>query len=227
MKVGVLGTGIVGQTFAVKLSELGHEVMVGTRNVEETLARTLPDVMGYPPFSVWYARNPSVKLGAFADAAAHGEILFNVTNGLACLNALTLAGAANLRGKALLDISNALDFSRGMPPTLAVCNTDSLGEQIQRAFPEAKVVKTLNTMNCNVMVNPRAVANGDHTVFVSGNDADAKAQVTDVLKNWFGWEQVMDLGDITTARGVEMYFALWFRVFSPVGTPMFNVKIVK
>ncbi len=152
--------------------------------------------------------------------------MFNATNGMGSLEALKLAGESNLNGKILVDISNPLDFSKGMPPSLSVCNTDSLGEQIQRAFPAVKVVKTLNTVTASLMVNPRQLADGDHHVFVSGNDAGAKAQVTDLLKTWFGWKHVIDLGDITTARGTEMYLPLWLRLWGALGTGMLNIKVV-
>jgi predicted dinucleotide-binding enzyme len=168
-----------------------------------------------------------VKVGTFAEAAAHGEILFNVTSGAGSLEALQLAGAANLDGKILIDIANPLDFSQGMPPSLLVSNTDSLGEQIQRAFPKVKVVKTLNTLNAQLMVTSRQLADGDHTAFVSGDDAGAKAQVVDILKNWFGWRDVIDLGDITTARGAEMLLPLWVRLWGVLQTPLFNIKVVK
>lgn len=175
----------------------------------------------------WVKANGSkASQGTFAQAATFGEILFNCPQGLASLDALKQAGAENLKDKILIDIANALDFSKGMPPTLAVCNTDSLGEQIQRAFPEVKVVKTLNTMNCNVMVNPGLVK-GDHDIFVSGNDAQAKAKVTDILKNWFGWKTVIDLGDITTARGTEMLLPIWVRLMGVFQSPNFNFRIVR
>jgi hypothetical protein len=162
--------------------------------------------------------------GTFADAAAFGEIIFNCTSGMASLDALRQAGAGNLDGKILIDVANPLDFSKGMPPTLSVCNTDSLGEQIQRAFPGARVVKTLNTMNTNVMVDPGLVP-GDSDVFVSGNDAAAKAQVTEILKSWFGWRSIIDLGDITTARGTEMLLPIWLRLWSTFKTLNINFHI--
>ncbi len=137
-----------------------------------------------------------------------------------------MAGESNLIDKVLVDISNPLDFSKGMPPSLLVSNTDSLGEQIQRAFANLKVVKTLNTITANIMVNPRQVANGDHHVFVSGDDAQAKGQVVDILKS-FGWLHILDLGDITTMRGTEMYLPIWLRIWGALGTGMFNVKIMK
>ena len=136
------------------------------------------------------------------------------------------AGAANLDGKVLVDISNPLDFSKGMPPSLLVCNTDSLGEQVQRAFPGAKVVKTLNTVNAELMVDASKVK-GEHTLFMAGNDAGAKNQVRQVLTEWFGWKDVLDLGDITMARGTEMYLPLWVRMYGALQTPHFNIKVVR
>lgn len=227
MKIAVFGTGMVGQAISGKLAELGHDVMVGTRDVARTIAHTEPNPYGFPPFSAWLKQYPAVKVGAFAESAQHGEIVVNATNGAGSLAALQQAGAANLGGKLLLDISNPLDFSQGMPPTLLVSNTDSLGEQIQRAFPEAKIVKTLNTVTASLMVNPRQLADGDHHIFVSGNDTAAKAQTVDILTNWFGWRHVIDLGDITTARGAEMYLPLWLRLWGALGTGVLNVKIVK
>lgn len=226
MKIGILGTGGVGQTIGAKLVELGHDVMIGTRDVPQLLKRTEPGSFGQPPFSAWYKEHAKVRLGTFAEAAAHGELLFNCTSGTASLAALQAAGAANLGGKILVDIANPLDFSHGMPPSLTVCNTDSLAEQIQRAFPRLRVVKTLNTMTAAVMVNPSLVP-GEHDVFVSGNDAAAKAQVTRILKEWFGWRTVIDLGDITTARGTEMILPVWVRLMGVMGTAIFNFHIAR
>lgn len=227
MNIGVLGTSMVGQAISGKLAELGHEVMVGTRDVAKTLANTAPHPYGFPAFSVWQQQNPSVRLGTFAGAASHGEVVVNATNGTTSLAALQLAGAANLDGKILIDIANPLDFSQGAPPSLSVCNTDSLGEQIQLAFPGVKVVKTLNTVTAFLMVNPGLIAGGDHTMFVCGNDVAAKAQVTEWLKAWFGWQDIVDLGDITSARGTEMYLPIWLRLWGALGTGMFNVKVVR
>lgn len=226
MKIGVLGTGPVGQTIAAKLAELGHGVFVGTRDPAATLARTENDIFGNPPFKVWREKNPKIELGTFAQAAAHGELVVNATQGGGSIEALKAADAKNLAGKVLLDIANPLDFSRGMPPSLSVCNTDSLGEQIQRAFPETKVVKTLNTMNAYLMVGPKQLKEGEHTVFVSGNDASAKQTVTKLLES-FGWKDVFDLGDITTARGTEMILPIWVRIFGATKNPMFQFKLVR
>src|SRR5215204_3498973 len=158
VRFGILGTGVVGKTIAARLDGMGHEVVVGTRSPEKTPSRTEPDQYGNPSFSAWQQEHPEVKLGTFGDAAAHGEMVVNATAGAVSLEALEQAGEENLNGKILIDISNPLDFSKGMPPTLWVSNTDSLGEQIQRRFPEARVVKTLHTMNAYLMVDPTQLA---------------------------------------------------------------------
>ena len=226
MKFGILGSGMVGRGIAAKLVEQGNDVMIGTRDVDALMASTASDFMGNPPFPVWHAQNSGVKVGSFAETAAHGEVLFNATNGYGSLPALSQAGESNLNGKLLIDISNPLDFSQGMPPTMFISNTDSLGEQIQRTYPRVKVVKSLNTLTAALMVNPGLLADGDHTIFVSGNDSDAKAQTTEILKS-FGWHDIIDLGDITTARGTEMLVALWLRLLSVLQTPMFSFKVVR
>lgn len=226
MRYGILGTGVVGKTIAGRLDSIGHEVMVGTRDPEEMMSRTEPDQYGNPPFNAWQQEHPDVRLGAFGEAAAHGEMVVNATAGAVSLEALEMAGEDNLNDKVLIDISNPLDFSRGMPPTLWVSNTDSLGERIQRRFPEAKVVKTLHTMNAYLMVDPAQLAGADHTVFVSGDDAEAKAKVTELLRS-FGWQDIIDLGDITTARGTEMLMPIWLRLFGALQKPAFNFKIVR
>lgn len=227
MKIGILGTGMVAQALGGKLASLGHEVMIGTRDVAKTLERSEKDAYGNPPFREWHREISNVKLEDFTQTAAFGEVVINATAGSASLAALEFAGAPHLNGKILIDVANPLDFSHGMPPSLVVCNTDSLGEQIQRNFPEVKVVKTLNTMNALLMVNPAQVANGDHHIFVSGNDQAAKDKVSGYLKEWFGWKHVIDLGDITAARGTEMILPIWVRLMSALQTPMFNFKIVK
>lgn len=226
MKTAVFGTGVVGQTIAEKLEALGHEVMIGTRNVQDALARSGRDSFGRPPFGEWHAGHPKIKVAPYADAAAFGELIINATNGTGTLSALELAGKKNLAGKIMLDISNPLDFSKGMPPTLFVCNTDSLGEQIQRAYPELKVVKSLNTMNAYIMVNPGLLPE-DSTVFMNGNDAGAKSKVKELLKS-FGWKEhtIIDMGDITTARGTEQLLPIWIRLYGALKTPMFNFRIV-
>jgi len=212
MKTGILGSGMVGQALSARLAELGHEVMIGTRDANK--------------LKQWQAGHQKVEIGSFDETANHGGIIFNATSGSGSLDALKLAGAANLNGKIITDVSNPLDFSKGFPPSLSVSNTDSLAEQIQRAYPAAKVVKTLNTVTARIMVYPREVAGGDHQIFVSGNDAESKAQVGELLKS-FGWIHIVDLGDITSARGTEMYLPLWVRLYGAMNDGMFNIKIMK
>jgi predicted dinucleotide-binding enzyme len=201
MRIGVLGTGTVGRTIAGKLRELEHEVLVGSRSAGEDAV-------------------------PFAEAAAHGELLFNCTNGAASLAALSAARVENLGGKVLVDVANVLDFSQGRPPAVGVSNDDSLGEQIQRTFPEARVVKALNTVNANVMVDPSLVP-GEHDIFISGNDGEAKAQVAELLQS-FGWpaDRILDLGDISAARGQELYVAFWLGLMGTVGGAAFNIHVV-
>jgi len=214
LKVGILGTGMVGATLGSKLVQVGHEVKMGSRSPDNEKAVK------------WSKENGSrASYGTFADAAAFGDVVFNCTAGVASLAAVTSAGGNNLKGKILVDVANPLDFSRGMPATLTVCNTDSLGEQIQRAFPYVNVVKALNTMNCVVMVNPSLVP-GDHDVFICGNDRQAKEKVAEILKS-FGWRSIIDLGDISAARGTEMILPLWLRLMGHYQSPNFNFKIVR
>ncbi|WP_327143909.1 NADPH-dependent F420 reductase [Nocardia sp. NBC_01327] len=212
MKIGIVGTGSVGRTLAARLVELGHDVVIGTRDVAATEAKA------EEPFPA--------PLRTSAEAAAHAEVVINATGGQVSVSALQGAGAENLAGKVLIDIANPLDFSDGFPPTLAVCNTDSLGEQIQRAFPDAHVVKTLNTVNADVMAYPEKLADGDHTMFVSGNSDEAKSTVLQLLRE-FGWRDIIDLGDITNARATEMLLPLWVRLMAPLGTMAYNYKVVR
>jgi len=227
MKIAILGTGPVGQTLAAKLDSLGHAVTIGTRDVRDTLARDATDAFGNPPYKVWAAAHPNVQLETMANAAARGELVINALSGAGTLAGLDLAGEANLAGKIVLDLSNPLDFSKGMPPSLLVSNTDSLGEQVQRRFPEARIVKTLNTVNAYLMVDPGQLAGGDHTMFISGNDPQARRQAAGWLKEWFGWRDVLELGDITTARGTEMLLPLWARTWGALNTPMFSFRVVR
>ena len=227
MKTAVFGTGIVGQVIATRLAGLGHSVILGTRDVNTTLGRKEKDGYGNPPFAEWYKQNvKTIKLTTYSDAAASSEIIFNCTKGQGSIDALRQAGDDNLKGRIIIDVANPLDFSKGMPPSLSPGNTDSLGELIQRTFPDVKVVKTLNTMNCYLMVNPAALP-GDHNVFVSGNDAKAKSTAKEMLKS-FGWKDnnIIDLGDITTARGTEQLLPIWIRLYTILQNPMFNFKIV-
>lgn len=227
MKVAILGTGGVGRTLAAKIASLGHDVTIGTRDVGALMKRTETGPQTPQTYAQWAAEHGEVKTATFSGAASGAEVIFNATNGEATLDALRKSGAGNLGGKVLIDVSNPLDFSAGFPPSLIVSNTDSMGEQIQREFPEAKVVKSLNTVSAPVMVDPGSVGDGDHHIFVCGNDAGAKDEVTAILRDWFGWRHVLDIGDITAARAAEAYVTLWLRMMMAFGTPMFNVRITK
>jgi predicted dinucleotide-binding enzyme len=214
MQIGILGSGVTAQTIGSKLIQLGHEVMLGSRSEAN------------PPSVAW-AKDEGGQhalYGTFMNAASFGEIIFNCTLGSASLQALEQAGAENLNGKILIDTSNPLDRSTDMW-TLTVCNTDSLGEQIQRAYPEARVVKTLNTVNANVIVDPAKLLEQTH-VFVSGDDIEAKATVVRILRDWFGWKQIIDLGGIETSRSVEMYVLLWHSLRNAISSQRFNIKVV-
>jgi 8-hydroxy-5-deazaflavin:NADPH oxidoreductase len=214
LRYGVLGTGTVGRVLAGRLVEVGHEVRMGSRTPDNETA------------AAWAAEaGPNASHGTFADAAEFGQAVMNCTSGAASLDALAAAGAENLAGKVLIDVANPLTFETGRL-TLTVCNTDSLGEQIQRAFPDARVVKTLNTMANEVMVHPEHVP-GTHAVFMSGDDAEAKQLVSGMLEG-FGWppESVVDLGGIETARGTEMYLVLWIQMMQAGGARDFNISIV-
>ena len=226
MKIGILGTGMVGQTIAEKLLELGHKVMIGTRNIENLMSRNEPDNFGRPPFKEWHQSRQNIALGTLSETADFGKLLVNALQGVGTIEALKSVGEEKFSGKVMLDIANPLDFSQGFPPSLTVCNTGSLGEQIQNAFPDLKVVKSLNTMNAYLMVNPRMIPE-DQTVFVSGNDNSAKQTVKQLLQS-FGWKEseIIDLGDISTSRGSEQLLPIWTRIYSGVGNPMFNFKIV-
>jgi len=215
MKIGVLGTGMVGHALASRLVQLGHQVRMGAREATNEKA------------AAWVKQaGTGASQGTFVDAAGFGDVAFHATVGQAAVELLSPCAAA-LRGKVLIDVSNPLDFSKGMPPTLFISGADSLGERIQRALPDTRVVKALNTVNANVMVNP-GVVKGDHDLFVSGNDPAAKKQVSELLVG-FGWKpaQIVDLGDITTARGTEAYLMLWIRLWGAVGSPNFNIKVVR
>lgn len=227
MRIAIIGTGTVGRTFAGRLSGLGHDVIVGTRDVAKTLSRTEEARAGMQAYSMWQNEHSDVALASFAEAGAQAEVVINATAGLATLDALAAVGSVNLAGKVLTDIALPLDGAPGQSRSLVVTNTDSLGEQIQRTFPDARVVKTLNTVFVEVMVNPSRVP-GLHNVFVSGDDAAAKETVAALLGE-FGWlpESIIDLGDIRTARAMEMYSRLFFTLAGRFGTYDFNIAIVR
>lgn len=213
MKIGVLGTGTVGETIAGALVAKGHEVKMGSREASKS--------------GEWAKKaGKGASGGTFADAAAFGELVFNCTGGEVALKALEAAGAKNLDGKTLIDVANPLDASKGFPPTVTNGPGDSLAERIQKAFPKAKVVKTLNTVNTSVMIAPQKLANGEHAMFLCGNDAGAKKQAQGILES-FGWKHIHDLGDLSAARGMEAYLGLWLRLMGVLKTPTFNVQIVR
>jgi hypothetical protein len=215
MRYCVLGTGTVGRVLAGRLVEVGHEVRMGSRTAGNEAA------------TAWAAEvGPGASHGTFADAAEFGQAIMNCTAGGASLDALAAAGAGNLAGKVLIDVANPLTFETGRL-TLTVCNTDSLGEQIQRAHPEARVVKTLNTMANEVMIHPEQLP-GRHCVFMSGDDGEAKQLVAGLLES-FGWppESIVDLGGIEMARGMEMYLVLWIEMMQAGGDRAFNIDVVR
>lgn len=215
MRIAVLGTGTVGQTIGTKLVDLGHDVWMGSRSADNDKGTAWADAHG-----------SQAHLATFADAAARGEMVFNCTGGMVSLQALTAAGAENLSGKILLDLANPLDFSNGMPPSVRTFEGRSLAETLQAAFPEARIVKTLNTVNCDLMVDPGRVSEPTD-LFIASDDAAAKAQVVTWLAEWFGWGAPIDLGDLVGARGMEAWLALWVRMWGALGTADFNVKVVR
>ncbi|MFZ5445537.1 MAG: NADPH-dependent F420 reductase [Myxococcota bacterium] len=216
MKIAIFGTGSVGETLGSKLIELGHEVTMGSRTANNEKA------------AAWVKKSGArARQGTFADAAKAGDFIINATLGSGTIEAFKMAGAENVAGKVVLDLSNPLDFSRGMPPSLFLSNTDSLGEALQREFPKARVVKALNTMWCGIMVNPRMLPESHHT-FVAGNDPAAKDEVKQLLAS-FGWkpEEIVDIGDITGARATESVLPIWLRLYGSLKTGAFSLKIVR
>ena len=222
---GVLGTGTVGQALAGKLHELGHEVRMGTRDPDASRGRTEPGYAGALPLGIWLEHNPEIQLVTFHEAIAGSEVLINATSGSVSVDVLATAGQKDLDGKIIIDIGNPLDFSSG-DLDLTIGITDSLGETIQRAYPTSRVVKTLNTVTSAVMIDPEIVGDGDHTMFIAGNDDAAKRAVTELLRS-FGWRDIFDLGDISGARGMEAMLVLWLRGMQALGGPMFNIKLVR
>jgi 8-hydroxy-5-deazaflavin:NADPH oxidoreductase len=225
MKIGIIDGGSVGQTIGAKLAANGHYVRLGIRKVtDEELAKD----RGFAGKLVDWTKETGVKVMTMREAAQHGEIIFNATNGAGAIEALKLAGADALGSKVLVDISNPLDFSHGMPPSIlpAYAGNTSLGEEIQKAFPNARVVKALNTIAAAVMVNPGAIP-ADHDLLIAGEDSRAKTEVSHLAEREFGWKSVVDLGGIKAARGTEHILPLWVILWGVVGTPMFNVKIVR
>jgi 8-hydroxy-5-deazaflavin:NADPH oxidoreductase len=226
MQIGILGTGVVGQTLASALADEGHEVVMGSRDPAVALANTEANRMTGRTLASWHEEHADVRIATFAETAAHGDVVMNATSGVGSLAALEAAGSDQLDGKILIDVANPLVFSQA-GVSLSVANTDSLAEQIQRAYPNVRVVKALNTLTATLMVDPGALADGDHTLPIAGNDEAAKDRVTAWLKEWFGWRDVMDLGDLTAARGMEAYLLLWLPLRQAVDSGMLNIKVVR
>lgn len=216
MKIAVFGTGVVGDTIGTKLVELGHHVMMGSRSADNDKSKAFTA-----------KHNGKASSGTYSDAASFGELIFNCTAGIGSLEAFKMAGENILNGKIIVDLANPLDFSKGMPPSLSVVNTNSLAEEIQKNFPKTNVVKALNTMWCGLMVNPAMLNDGDHNTFVCGNDETAKKKVRELLIS-FGWndKNILDLGDLTKARGTEMYLPLWLSIYGATNNGAFNIKIM-
>jgi hypothetical protein len=223
MKIGLIGSAGVAQTLGRKFVALGHDVVLGTREPsklddKKPMAGSLREWLE--------AVKHKAKVATFQEAAAHGEILVNATHGQSSVAALKLAGADQVGAKILIDAANELDFSKGMPPAILAAQDRCLAENIQKAFPNLKVVKAFNMVAASLMIDPKSLGGGDHSFLICGNDAGAKAQVTDILKS-FGWSDIVDIGDISAARGLEAYLALWVRLWGTFQTPMVNIKIVR
>jgi len=225
VKIAVLGTGMVGQAHAGKLAELGQQVYMGTKDVAKTKARTKLEQMQRPGVGLWLNANPKVRLATFANAARQGEVVINALSGQAAVEVLTSI-KTEIGSKIVIDITNPLDFSSG-ELRLSVCNDNSLAEQIQSAIPKAKIVKAFNTMNASVQINPKSVAKGGHHLFMAGNSQESKNKVTKYAKDWYGWQNILDLGDIKSARGLEMILPIWLSIMNAKGTAQFNFNIAQ
>jgi predicted dinucleotide-binding enzyme len=226
VKIAVMGTGMVGRAIAVRLAQLGHDVVIGTRDPQQTLARTSPEDSRTECYAEWQRGQPSMRLVSLPEAGAHGELVVNATLGASSLEAFQSVGSTKLAGKIILDLALPLDRS-GTSPRLLFALTDSLGEQIQRSFPEARVVKTLCTVSAKVMIEPGRVP-GRHSMFVAGDDKGAKQAVTQLLTE-LGWpaQEVIDVGGIEAARGLEMYAPLLFALAGALGTWDLNIAVVR
>jgi len=219
MNIGVLGTGVVGETLATALTRKGHNVRLGSRTADNEKG------------AAWVKNaNEHATQGDFNDAAAFGDIVFFCLNGEHALNAIELIDEDSVQGKIFIDLTNPLDFSKGMPPQIldGYGNHTSLGEKVQAALPKAFVVKALNTVTANLMVDAKLVGKGDHHLFICGNNSDAKNKVAHFLVDNFGWKagNILDLGGIEKSRVTEAYVPFWVSLMQATGTPMFNIKIV-
>lgn len=229
MKITIFGTGMVGQNLATALVGKGHSVTVGTRDVKKSLATSDANAFGMPAFGTWHKSNPQIQVARFADAAASSELLINATSGAVIIDILQDVPKQNFDNKIMIDAANALDFSKGMPPRVSITDTAgaSVGERLQAAFPTLRIVKALNTISAFAMLNPAAVAGGDSTLFMCGNDAAAKVTVLELLRS-YGWKDVLDLGDISNSGAMELMMPIWLRVWGKLGqATVFNYKIVR
>ncbi|HUB06724.1 MAG TPA: NAD(P)-binding domain-containing protein [Myxococcales bacterium] len=221
MKIGIIGSGVVGQTLGAKLVALGHDVVLGTRDPKKlgekkNMAGSLEEWLG--------TVKQKARVASFKEAAAHGDLLICATHGQVTIEALQMAEAGKVGPKVLIEVGNEIDMSKGFPPAVFASQDRCLAERVQAAFPNLKVVKSLNTVAATVMVNPKGLKGGDHTLFVSGNDKDAKAKVTELLKS-FGWSDIIDLGDVSSARAPEMYMAMWTRLYGALQNGNINIKV--
>lgn len=220
MKIGILGTGSVGRTIGTAFIEKGHEVMLGSRSTTNEKAMSWVEANGV------HARH-----GSFQETVEFAELICICLNGAFAVDVLQQAGPANFIDKIVIDVTNPLDFSNGMPPSLLsqYSNTWSLGEEIQQQLPGAKVVKALNTVTANLMVNAQLVNNAHHHLFICGNDVAAKNAVRELLAHNFHWkpEYILDFGSIQSARLTEGIVPFWVGAMQVLGTPMFNYLIVK
>jgi 8-hydroxy-5-deazaflavin:NADPH oxidoreductase len=233
MKIAIFGTGMVGQTLAAALVSKGHSIIIGTRDVQKSLATSAPNGFGMPAFGTWWKANTQIntqlQIATFAEAAANTELLINATSGAVVIDILKNVPKSSYDKKVMIDAANALDFSKGMPPRVSIVDTAgaSIGERLQEAYPGLKVVKALNTITAFAMLNPSLVPGGDSTLFMCGNDADAKATVLSLLQS-YGWKDVIDLGDISNSGATELMMPVWLRIWGKLGqTTVFNYKIVR
>jgi predicted dinucleotide-binding enzyme len=214
MKIGILGSGPVGRSLGKGFASNGHDVRLGSRTP------------GKQEVQDWLKTTKGkVSAGTFSEAARHGDVLVLCCLGEAAEEVIKLSGMNNLDGKLVIDATNPLDFSKGMPPGLFVGTSDSLGERVQRMLPNAKVVKCFNMVNNQTMTNPR-MKEGLPDMIICGNNDAAKQQVAGLLKE-FGWGEPIDIGGIDGSRWLEAYTALWVRLAIKLGSWSIAAKILK
>jgi predicted dinucleotide-binding enzyme len=226
MRIGIIGTGGVARTLAGALARNGHEVALGSRDPDAALARDDVNAQTGTTLSGWSATNPDVRIVTNAEAAAHGATVWNAASGVASLGGLETAIGGHVAGKIFVDITNPIVRSaEGV--TLDPIGTDSFAERIQRSFSTARVVKALNTVTAAVMIDPASLGGGDHTLPICGNDDDAKREVTGWLTDWFGWRDILDIGDLSAARAQEAYLLFWLRLMQTTGSSIVSTKVVR